>query len=92
MSYPSPRRSTHFPDPGQGRRQAANHLVGALVLLFVFWPWMIGGVDLAALILTGRQLSSVLWSDSFFRVAFCVLWPVAWVSAANYWERRSKHG
>ena len=46
-----------------------------LGLLFVFFPWMIGIVDVLSWALFGSQLTNIPWEAG--RGALLVLWPVA---------------
>lgn len=49
----------------------------AAVLVFLFWPWAIGVIDIAAYIVTGAQVSGISWRAAQGVVAIC--WPIALV-------------
>ena len=47
-----------------------------VLLIFVFFPWAIGIVDLVAWMLSGSQVSGIDWLSN--RGATMVLWPLLW--------------
>lgn len=49
-----------------------------LGLLFVFFPWMIGTVDVLSWALLGSKLTNIPWEAG--RGVLLVLWPVAAIS------------
>lgn len=51
-------------------------LIGTLIICVIFFPWLIGIVDLAAWAVIGEQVTSIPWKS--MRGAVLVLWPFAW--------------
>lgn len=49
-----------------------------LGLLFIFFPWMIGIVDVLSWALLGSQLTNIPWEAG--RGALLVLWPFFWLT------------
>lgn len=53
----------------------------SLGLLFVFFPWMIGIVDVLSWALLGSQLTNIPWEAG--RGALLVLWPAFWLALVS---------
>lgn len=50
-----------------------------VVALGIFWPWMVGVVDLASWMITGTGVTSIPWES--WRGLMMFLWPLFGVGA-----------
>ena len=48
----------------------------AIVVVFLFWPWAVGIVDMISVMLTGNVYTSVPWTAD--RKVVFVFWPLFW--------------
>ena len=56
-----------------------ENIFGITVAVFIFFPWLLGLVDLASWIMIGHQLSSMPWTSD--RGLAAMWWPIGWVCA-----------
>lgn len=54
-------------------------LVLILFVSWVFWPWLIGSVDVIAWVVAGTQVSTIPWELDGRSLA-AGIWPVAWLA------------
>lgn len=47
------------------------------LVVFIFWPWMVGIVDIVAWISVGHTVSFIPWQSN--RGGAAAVWPFAWI-------------
>jgi len=53
-----------------------------LYLSWVFWPWVVGAIDVLAWIVVGAQVSPIPWGLGDRGMA-AGIWPIAWLAISG---------
>ncbi len=53
-----------------------REFIGVAIILFVFWPWIVGIVDLISWMITSNQVSNIPWVAGGPKPIVYSLWPI----------------